>query len=542
MPRLHISKKMSTNKKVLAAIAIVLTISLLMGGALAYSNFKQHAINRFHGTGSPDILLHDDFDGENKHVYVENTGDSPMIVRVQFAEFLQIGNKPIIPGTTVTDPLTWPVRTFDALPGPGGIMPPDAPANDFYHHIWYMTGKGGIDKIYKPGTGEMGYFDFSIDKIFEDGTKAQYALPSNNIMLLADYLVQRDDPGFDDDLGRWVLDTDGWCYWTKLLEPGAATNLLLEKVVVNPSFKPDDNYNYSIDVRLQSTNITEAHMFDKVIISLEAKKLIDIITEGTDGGGTGGGTILPAGAIGVGLDKTLETTFTDPVTWSINPGSLKDRNGDPITDPAILALITVNPTGTVSVGLGVPLGVTFDVLATLDGSPAQTEVFPLEIDRLYYSAIPDSAFRSYLANNFGNGTMITMSQADQIKEMHPTGLGIGSLSGIEYFPNLEILNCSNNNFTSTSSNPNEVVLDLRAMANLKSLNCTSCNLSELILSNLEFLKSLDCTSNRMGNDKDKPLKISGSGLSNGSGPAADATLNYSHQTDGPNLSSSNIEW
>lgn len=497
MPRLHISQKMSTNKKVMTAIAIILTIALLMGGALAYNNFKQHAINRFHGSGSPDILLHDDFDGENKHVYVENTGDSPMIVRVQFAEYLQIGNKPITPNIInpsepckVTDPLTWPIRTFDNPPGPGGVMPPDAPVNDFYHHIWYMTGKGGTDKIYKPGTGEMGYFDFSIDKIFEDGTKADYTLPANEIMMLADYLAVRDDPLFDDSKGRWVLDTDGWCYWTKLLEPGKATNLLLEKVIVNSNFKPDDNYHYAIDVRLQSTNVTEAHMFDKVIISTDGKKLIEIITEGTGGGDPGGGT-LPEDAIGVGLDKTLVSTLTGTVEWSIDYSSVKDRDGNPITDPDILDLIDVDEdTGTVSVGLGVPLGVTFTVEAS-DGSAASPQLFPLTIDRLYFSAIPDTAFRNYLSDNFGNGTMVTMIQADLVTSMNPTGLGIGRLDGIEYFSNLETLNCSNNLITS---------INIRGLKKLTTLNCSSNNIEGTMdFSGLSKLDSLNCSHNGIGN-------------------------------------------
>jgi len=55
----------------------------------------------------------------------------------------------------------------------------------------------------------------------------------------------------------WVLDTDGWCYWSQILQPGDATNCLLAQVLVNPGSMIDDNYEYFIDVQMQICNATE---------------------------------------------------------------------------------------------------------------------------------------------------------------------------------------------------------------------------------------------------------------------------------------------
>jgi hypothetical protein len=72
-------------------------------------------------------------------------------------------------------------------------------------------------------------------------------------------------------LACWILDTDGWCYWSQPLMPDTATNLLLDNVQMTAN--PDDNWAYYIDVNLQASNKTE-------------------IDDMIDFGGTTGGKIL----------------------------------------------------------------------------------------------------------------------------------------------------------------------------------------------------------------------------------------------------------
>ncbi|MCL2655782.1 MAG: hypothetical protein FWD65_08890, partial [Coriobacteriia bacterium] len=98
MPRTHVPhRKMSTKKKVTASAAAVLIAALILGGAFAWTDFTQAFTNIFHAHPSPDVLLHDDFtQNKNKDVYVENTGNTPVYVRIAFYEYLQVGNKVIV--------------------------------------------------------------------------------------------------------------------------------------------------------------------------------------------------------------------------------------------------------------------------------------------------------------------------------------------------------------------------------------------------------------------------------------------------------------
>ncbi|MDR2647482.1 MAG: hypothetical protein LBB67_05105, partial [Oscillospiraceae bacterium] len=221
-------------KKIAAIIAIVLTLAIGLGGALAFTDFGQSFINRFRGSANPDILLHDDFEaGVNKDVYVENTGETPMIVRVQFAEYLQIGNTPIV-GEKANDKSTWDVRLFNTAPADDGEYlngaNDDGAMPTENRHIWYMT---GAQKIFKPGTGEMGSYEYQLNQEFDDGSKAKLTLGESPVVLVQYYIDHKVqlDQAFPE--GLWALDTDGYAYWTRALQPGEATNLLLDNVVLD---------------------------------------------------------------------------------------------------------------------------------------------------------------------------------------------------------------------------------------------------------------------------------------------------------------------
>ncbi|MDR2647898.1 MAG: hypothetical protein LBB67_07245 [Oscillospiraceae bacterium] len=260
--KLHATRqKLSGKKKIAAIIAIVLALAIGLGGALAFTDRGQNFINRFRGGANPDILLHDDFEaGVNKDVYVENTGETPMIVRVQFAEYLQIGNTPIV-GGNANEKLTWAVRLFNTAPADDdtylnganddGALPTEN------RHIWYMTGN---TKIYKPGTGEMGSYEYTNGQPFVDGSEAQETLPASPVVLASYYLANKAALDAQYPAGLWALDTDGYAYWTRALQPGKATNLLLDNVILDKDVAPDDNYYYAIDVRLEATNLTESYL------------------------------------------------------------------------------------------------------------------------------------------------------------------------------------------------------------------------------------------------------------------------------------------
>ena len=260
-------QKVSLKKKVAAITAVTLAAILAIGSAYAWHDFSQSAINRNRGIVSPDVLLHDDFadewiDGKReKDVYVENTGDIDTIVRIRFSEFLQIGNDKVV-GTNSKDVKTWSVHTFN----PG--LPGHATSEAHKYFSWNMDGD---QKVYLTDTSEMGYFEYektdytwtehhsitsTVDYTVEKGANGQpygETLPAATVISMADYIA--DKANIDADDGCWIVDTDGWCYWSKQLKPGEATNMLLSSVEMIKN--PNDNYAYNIYVDLEACNATE---------------------------------------------------------------------------------------------------------------------------------------------------------------------------------------------------------------------------------------------------------------------------------------------
>lgn len=103
---------------------------------------------------------------------------------------------------------------------------------------------------------------------------------------------------------------------------------------------------------------------------------------------------------------------------------------------------------------------------------------------------PDETFRLYVQNNIAEGeSILTTEQAEGVLMMYDLGgLGITSLKGIENFPNLRGLDCSNNDLTE---------LDVSAHSNFIELFCASNDLTELDTSGLTSLQQLVCEDNEI---------------------------------------------
>lgn len=83
-------------KKALTAVGAVVMAALVgLGGTFAWQSISQQALNEAAATLNPGGRLHDDFDGRNKDVYVENftsTADgTPIFARVRLDEYMEIG-------------------------------------------------------------------------------------------------------------------------------------------------------------------------------------------------------------------------------------------------------------------------------------------------------------------------------------------------------------------------------------------------------------------------------------------------------------------
>ena len=89
----------TTNKRKKAVAATVAAAALLLGGTFAWTSISQQATNEAIVDINPGGRLHDDFNGSNKDVYVENfnSADDPQAVsifaRVKLTEYMEIGQE-----------------------------------------------------------------------------------------------------------------------------------------------------------------------------------------------------------------------------------------------------------------------------------------------------------------------------------------------------------------------------------------------------------------------------------------------------------------
>lgn len=260
-------QKMSTKKRITLVLVCVLIAVLALGGTYAWTDYSQSALNTFKNNVEADVVLHDDFDGKNKDVYVENTGKNEVYVRVKFAEYLQIGNDSILNayGETTdkadrTNVATWPIHQFQ------DAAKEDNKCNLSSHtyFTWYMTGNqkpylAGVTESDPNGKGGLSQEDFdnlplgevTIDDIT---TEKRNTLEQSDIMLLSTWLELSEDE--KPEKACWLLDTDGWAYWSAALEPNTATNLLLDSVEATEE-APYDNWQYNIDVQMQAATVNE---------------------------------------------------------------------------------------------------------------------------------------------------------------------------------------------------------------------------------------------------------------------------------------------
>lgn len=127
-----------------------------------------------------------------------------------------------------------------------------------------------------------------------------------------------------------------------------------------------------------------------------------------------------------------------------------------------------------------------DGITTLAASP---------VNKTMAQAFPDIAFRTYVienvlgksADDILDDTIIDNAMADTIaahKEIEVDGKGISSLSGIEYFTSLTVLDCVGNGFSA---------LDVSNNLQLKSLSCgLNLNLGSIDVGSNRQLEYLNC--------------------------------------------------
>jgi len=262
--------KSKVNKPMIAVIVSILCAAVMLTGALAWTDFTQAVVNRFRGSVEADVTLHDEFDGEDKDVFVENSGTSTIYVRLRLDEFMMVGDTVFATGADVRDKTTWTPHTY------GGDDYTDcgnADVGKFHdYYVWEMTGR---DRAYYPGVPGMPYTTLDADGKVDDQTGPNRTQAANTPITMTEFLrleIQAYDAmsQADKDLwdnvvkaGVWILDDSdttanggGWAYWSQPLAPNTATNLLLDKVSRTDKDVPDD-WIYRIDVKLQAVTAND---------------------------------------------------------------------------------------------------------------------------------------------------------------------------------------------------------------------------------------------------------------------------------------------
>ena len=382
------NKKRWWNKRkaIASAVAAALIIALVTASTYAWSALNQAALNEARNTvTSPGGRLHDDFDGKNKDVYVENYGKTPIYARVQLSEYMELGAgaglkssdagyadkqaTSLDPASDINDLSTWDIHV-PASSDPAVCAKAD---NGKFHDYWSWT-MGG-KKTFMPtfdkdsaslatditGLNTMGItsddYQHNVsdaqantngaNNIFnKDGSHNQYAVGQQvtdtatypngqqknemhtaqdtlqgTVITMAAWVADGCVPG-----PYWVVDTDGWAYWAQAIEPGTATGLLLNQIELTQEM--DQDWYYAINVVGQMASLSDIDQIKDG--TSDGQNLIDIITKGTITSVKISPDPAPALAPGDSQQFTAVVSGTNnpnkAVTWAVS------GNTDPTTE------------------------------------------------------------------------------------------------------------------------------------------------------------------------------------------------------------------
>lgn len=124
---------------------------------------------------------------------------------------------------------------------------------------------------------------------------------------------------------------------------------------------------------------------------------------------------------------------------------------------------------------------------------------------------PDEIFRAYVSENFDDGdSILTQTEINAVSSISVSSMGISDMSGVEFFTNINVLNCSGNNLTSLTVNSlhlqylvcedNDLTsINIDNAPNLLTLDCRNNNLTVLDISNHSSLSAMDCSNNQITN-------------------------------------------
>ena len=405
---------MKTKKTVTAVTATALAAAMLLTGTFAWQNFFQTALNETQDTINPGARLHDDFNGTNKDVYVENFTDpadgQPIYARVRLDEFMEFGATAGTKNGTIGDSTTVslvPGKDIDDVENWTTHIPGETTFSQYWHWdmggstIYMPTFDKNKDSIAADINGTFAGTDATDDIHYDDyveyadgDTKtanAKYDADGNavdegdaavlntnyteteethtaketldaTVLTMAEWLAAGGQKG-----NFWVGDTDGWYYWANPIMPGTATGNLLDGIELIK--QPDDSWYYAINVVGQFITAGDAGRNDSTGFFQDgdptdnAITLLNTIGVNTDY--VGDVTVLAANtAKTAALGESLQMSAVAKLAGSTEPAPDQTMTWtvDGATDPDT----TVDSTGKLTIGANEVPGTVLTVTATSD--------------------------------------------------------------------------------------------------------------------------------------------------------------------------------
>ena len=300
--------KNSKRKLVTSALALSLAAAIALGGTLAWQSANQEAVNEKIVEANPGGRLHDDFDGRNKDVYVENFSSEedgqPIFARVKLVEYMETGKdagknadqaaadrtdlevKSLITGADISKPETWKV-----------FKPNDA--SNVFRNYWTLKTDGGK-------TVFMPTFNMNKDSLSAD-VNGKYEEAKDDKLHYADYTVYT--------AGQTKEDDEIWDYDDNDVDEGDNTQYYkLGKV--------QDGVVYNA-IKVKNTHTAKETLEAKVMTMAEWKAMDENAKTGdfwvwdTDGWAYWANPIQPGEATGLLLDEVTPKNISEKYYYSI---------------------------------------------------------------------------------------------------------------------------------------------------------------------------------------------------------------------------------
>ena len=347
----------------ICALAVVGTSTFAWGQIVAQKN-------EFWGRHK-NSHLHDDFNPGTgqKDVYVENTGNVTLYVRVKLDETMNIGSHTWRP----QNDSQWVTHTHE------DGDPVDCGNTNHQGRLFhnYFTWTMGGSKWYMPASTTGGSV-VQDTNIYDGNTPGAKQTPNAAIVTASEFLAMNEDA--QKAFIGWIYSTDGYAYWSQPLPAGEATGLLLHGVSTSNSLN-NTSYYYAINVIAEVVDRADAKqmwLFGENSVdgspkqpeetSDNGKDTIWIIIgpDGGDGNEGGNGNGSPAVSINGGnktiaVGEKLQLTYGvtpsgydsgKEIVWSTSNGAAVDFDDEADGDGCFIGMAVGTSTITVTIGEG----------------------------------------------------------------------------------------------------------------------------------------------------------------------------------------------